>query len=298
MKTTSRISSSTSPKRLTVTDTAAAKRIAEDYYDSEDADNFYALIWGGEDIHIGLYEDPPGDIREASRRTVEFMASRLSLDSNSRVLDIGAGYGGAARYLAKTTGASVTCLNVSEVENERNRAQTREQGLEHLVSVEHGTFEAIPEGDSSFDLVWSQDAILHSGNRTVVLDEVTRVLKDGGEFIFTDPMQADTIANPADLQPIYDRIHLPNLASIAYYSDALSQRGFEVVDILPMLDQLRRHYFRVRQELQSRRSELAAHVSSGYIDRMLAGLQHWIDGADRELLNWGVLHFRKGSGAV
>ncbi|MDH5777270.1 MAG: SAM-dependent methyltransferase, partial [Gammaproteobacteria bacterium] len=29
---------------------------ARDYYNSEDADNFYNIIWGGEDIHIGLYE--------------------------------------------------------------------------------------------------------------------------------------------------------------------------------------------------------------------------------------------------
>jgi len=274
-------------------DSAAAKQVAEDYYDSEDADNFYALVWGGEDIHIGLYEDPAGDIREASRRTVEYMAARLSMDASKRVLDIGAGYGGAARYLAKTTGASVTCLNVSDVENERNRAQTRSQGLSDLVRVVHGTFEAIPEEDASFDVVWSQDAILHSGNREKVLDEVARVLKEGGEFIFTDPMQADDIADPAELQPIYDRIHLPNLASAAFYKAAMKERGFEIVGESPMLEQLRRHYSRVRQELQSRQEELKNTVSADYIERMLAGLQHWIDGAERGLLNWGVLHFRK-----
>jgi sarcosine/dimethylglycine N-methyltransferase len=277
-------------------DSAAARRIAEDYYDSEDADNFYALIWGGEDIHIGLYETPPGEISAASRRTVEFMASRVSLDSGSRVLDIGAGYGGAARYLAKTTGASVTCLNVSEVENERNRAANQVQGLADLVTVRHGTFEAIPEPDQSFDLVWSQDAILHSGDREQVLDEVARVLKPGGEFIFTDPMQADVVSNPALLQPIYERIHLPNLASIAFYREALKARGFEEVEVVPMLEQLGLHYAQVHKMLQSRRSELEKKVSGDYIERMLGGLQRWIDGADRGLLNWGVLHFRKSAG--
>src|SRR5690606_36140771 len=29
---------------------------ARDYYNSDDADNFYFHVWGGEDIHIGLYE--------------------------------------------------------------------------------------------------------------------------------------------------------------------------------------------------------------------------------------------------
>jgi sarcosine/dimethylglycine N-methyltransferase len=208
-------------------------------------------------------------------------------------LDIGAGYGGAARYLARTTGASVTCLNLSDVENDRNRRQTEEQGLSDRVRVVHGSFESIPEADSSFDLVWSQDAILHSGNREQVLDEVARVLRPGGEFIFTDPMQADDIDDPSQLQPIYDRIHLSNLASIAFYKAELEKRGFEVIEIVPMLEQLRNHYSRVRAELESRREELAKAVSNEYIERMLAGLQHWVDGADRGLLAWGVLHFRK-----
>lgn len=29
---------------------------ARDYYNSPDADNFYFHIWGGEDIHVGLYD--------------------------------------------------------------------------------------------------------------------------------------------------------------------------------------------------------------------------------------------------
>ena len=82
--------------------------------------------------------------------------------------------------------------------------------------------------------------------------------------------------------------------SIAFYTEALKARGFEPVVVVPMLDQLRRHYSRVREELESRRGELEKAVSSEYIDRMLTGLQHWVDGADRDLLAWGVLHFRKG----
>ena len=275
-------------------DSAAAREIAESYYDSEDADNFYAGIWGGEDIHIGLYEDPPGDIRAASRRTVEYMAGRLTnLGAGTRVLDIGAGYGGAARFLAARFGAHVTCLNLSEVENARNREQTEDQGLSQKVRVVHGSFESIPEAAASFDVVWSQDAILHSGDRERVLDEVARVLRPGGEFIFTDPMQADVIADPLALQPIYDRLHLPNLASIAFYTQALEARGFEKIGVVPMLDQLRRHYARVREELEARRGELERTVSGDYIERMLTGLQHWVDGADSKLLAWGVMHFAR-----
>lgn len=36
---------------------------ARDYYNSIDADEFYAKVWGGEDIHIGLYLNSESDKR-------------------------------------------------------------------------------------------------------------------------------------------------------------------------------------------------------------------------------------------
>lgn len=165
---------------------------AEAYYDSSEADAFYQTIWGGQDIHIGLYRDEEEPIADASRRTVETMANRLAnVDATTRVLDLGAGYGGSGRYLADRFGCQVTCLNLSETQNALNRELTEKAGLADRVSVVYGDFENIPEPDDSYDIVWSQDAILHSGNRTRVLDEIRRVLVGGGQFIFTDPMQSD-----------------------------------------------------------------------------------------------------------
>ena len=42
--------------------------ITRDYYNSKDADNFYSSIWGGEDIHIGLYREPGETIFAARGR--------------------------------------------------------------------------------------------------------------------------------------------------------------------------------------------------------------------------------------
>lgn len=273
----------------------AVTKVAEDYYDSSDADNFYAAIWGGEDIHIGLYQSDDEPIRDASHRTVLRMAELLQgLKPGAVVLDIGAGFGGAARVLAREHGARVTCLNLSEVENERNRKLTEEQGLSNSVDVVHGSFEAIPEPDNAFDIVWSQDAILHSGNRTKVLSEIARVLKPGGELIFTDPMQADGLEDESVLQPIYDRIHLDSLGSFAFYRKELGKLGFKEVEIEDLTPQLRTHYARVGDELAKRRADLSGKVSDDYIDRMLVGLSNWVKGADAGHLAWGIMHFKLG----
>lgn len=268
---------------------------ARDYYNSEDADNFYFHIWGGEDIHIGLYRNEDESIAAASRRTVEHMAEKIEgLGADTRVLDLGSGYGGAARYLAATYGCRVTALNLSETENERNREMNRQAGLDGHIDVVDGNFEEVPAEDASYDVVWSQDAILHSPRRDVVIREVARVLKPGGQLVFTDPMQADDCPEGV-LQPVLDRIHLASLGSFGFYRDAARKNGLTEVEIEDLTHQLVNHYSRVRSELKNQRENLAGKVSDAYIDRMLAGLQHWVDAGKAGYLAWGIMRFRKGS---
>ena len=268
---------------------------SEAYYDSGEADSFYQTFWGGEDIHIGLYRNRDEPIADASRRTVAAMADRIAsrLGPGARVLDLGAGYGGAARYLADRFGCRVTCLNISETQNDLNRRMTKDAGLSDRVKVVHGDFEHIPGPDAAYDAVWSQDAILHSGDRGRVLDEIRRVLKPGGDLIFTDPMQADDC--PAGvLQPVLDRIHLSSLSSFGYYRAELSRRSFDEVSVEPLTKQLRTHYWRLGRELDERRDEAVAGSGKAYVEAMKRGLQHWVDAADRGYLAWGILHFRRG----
>lgn len=269
-----------------------AVSLAEAYYDSDDADHFYLRVWGGQDIHIGLYDPPEISITDASRQTVERMADRLEgLPSSARVLDLGAGYGGAARYLAQRYGCHVTCLNLSDTQNERNRRLTADAGLQDLVQVRHGNFEQIPEPDASFDVVWSQDAILHSGNRVQVLREVRRVLKPGGQLLMTDPMQAESVPDGA-LAPVLARIHLDSLASFGFYRKHLTELGLVEVHSEDLTPQLIAHYGRVREELLARRQQLEPEVSAAYLTRMSQGLQHWVDAGRAAHLAWGIMHYR------
>lgn len=268
---------------------------AQEYYNSDDADRFYHTIWGGEDIHIGLYKDDNEPIFPASRRTVEQMISKIQdLPDNARVLDIGAGYGGSARLIVREKGWQVTCLNLSEVQNQRNRDKNKEQGLADKIDVHDGNFEDLPFEAESFDAVWCQDSILHSGDREKVFQEVDRVLKPGGAFIFTDILQKEP-ADTAALQPVYDRIHLDNLGSINKFKGYADKLGMEFVEFEDHTFQLPRHYQRVHDELEARRGELKGVVSEDYVDRMLNGLRHWVAAGNKGLLEWGILKFRKPS---
>jgi len=267
--------------------------IAKNYYDSADADAFYSSIWGGEDIHIGIYSSPADSIPEASRQTQLLMANRLSsLSSDSKVIDLGSGYGGTARFLAKQYGCSVVALNLSEVENSRARQLNKEQGLEELIDVVDDRFESVPYPDNTFDVVWSQDAFLHSPAREQVLGEATRILKSGGELIFTDPMKSDECPEGV-LQPILDRIHLDSLASPSFYNNTAERLGLNNPRFEELTHHLKQHYEAVLKETEKREADLKALISSEYIQNMKKGLAHWINGAQKGYLAWGILHYIK-----
>ena len=267
---------------------------ARDYYNSEDADNFYFHVWGGEDLHVGIYKDDEEPIFDASRRTVQRMAERLTtLSKDSRVLDVGGGYGGSMRHLARTVGCHCTVLNLSEVENERDRKMNAEQGLDHLIDVVDGAFEHIEFPDDSFDIVWAQDAILHSAEREKVLTEVARVLKPGGEFVMTDPMAADDCPQEGVLDPILERIHLPSLGHPSFYIATAEKLGMKDMGFENHSHQLPRHYGRVRAELTRMAPELEGKVSEAYIERMKTGLGNWVNGGNNGHLAWGIFLFRK-----
>ncbi len=269
------------------------RNVTESYYDSDDADTFYSTIWGGEDLHIGRYSDTR-DIRTASDRSIDAMIDRLpELGAEARVLDLGAGYGGAMRRLVARTGCSAVCLNISETQNEYNQNKIRTAKLTDRISVRHGVFEDVPEPDHGFDVVWSQDAFLHSDQRSGVLSEAWRVLKPGGHLIFTDPMQSDT-ADAGALKPVYDRLQLNSLGSPGFYRDTAMALGFEVVEQEEATEDLRTHYDRVRQELLANYDKLRdSGCTAEYLDKMTLGLENWVKAADAGQLCWGIQLFRK-----
>lgn len=274
---------------------------AEDYYDSTVADVFYKEVWGGGvDIHVGLYQKAPS-IKEASRETVKYMASKLpQMSQKDLLIDIGAGFGGPARFLAERRKIRVDCVNLSSVQNARNREAVKKARLEYRIKVIDGNFEDLEHEDGAAKVVWSQDAIVHSDDRCKVLDEVHRVLQPGGVFIFTDLMLAPDA--PEEIrQPIMARIKLESMGSPEFYLEEATRLGW-TGDFEDLSHEAHAHYSNVMRELRipDVQARLLAAVERErqqemreYIDTMLAGLQHWVNAGEEGYLKWGIFRFEK-----
>jgi len=266
--------------------------IARKYYNSPDAHTFYYKIWGGEDLHLGIYETEDEDIYVASRRAIDKIASYADINEDTKIIDFGGGFAGSARHLAKKYGCHVTVINLSETENDRGRKMNKEQGLSHLIEIIDGSYDDVPKEDNSFDVVWSEDAILHSNNKNKVISEAYRLLKPGGDFVFSDPMQTDN-CDESVLEPVYKRINLSSLASPSFYKNACKKQGFKEMNFEELQKHLIIHYSRILEETEKKEKDLDGHVSKEYIENMKKGLNHWIKGGKDNNLTWGIFHFKK-----
>ncbi|MFK0047588.1 SAM-dependent methyltransferase [Streptomyces sp. NPDC090741] len=277
---------------MTSLDSAAkASAAAARYYGTSDVDAFYGTVWGGEDIHTGVYIHPHEPLAVASRRTVEVAASKVAgrLGPGSVVLDLGSGYGGPTRYLAETFGCQVVALNISEAQNERHRKTNAELGLDGLIKVVTGSFQDIPSPDRHFDVVWSQEAFCHSGNREELLSEAVRVLKPQGHLVFTDLMAADHTP-PQALRPVIARLEVDGFATPAFYRQQLTALGLASVDFDDRSDQMLTHYLRLTEETRQRAKELQGLISPAYLQGLLENLPLWVEACRNNLTSWGIFH--------
>jgi sarcosine/dimethylglycine N-methyltransferase len=117
---------------------------------------------------------------------IEALARRAGIGRYSRVLDVGAGLGGPARFLAWRFGARSIGIELNAGRAAGARRLTALAGLARSVHVVRGDATALPFRARSFDACVSQEALLHVGGKALVLEECRRVLGSGGRLAFTD----------------------------------------------------------------------------------------------------------------
>jgi sarcosine/dimethylglycine N-methyltransferase len=217
----------------------------------------------------------------------EIMAQAVTLTPQTRVLDLGCGYGSTARYLAANYGCHVTGTNISEKELELARERAAEAGLEALLTFEYGDFHDLPHPDSSYDVVWSQEAFLHGVDKARILAECRRVLVPGGPLIFTDILVRKGTPE-ADRARIYDRVKSPDMWDLEDYRQALLNLGFDVQRAADWSCYVARSYDWVRGRLKENHQALQARVDAETINRTIDALTFWVDSANAGKIGWAL----------
>jgi SAM-dependent methyltransferase len=117
------------------------------------------------------------------------LAQLAGMGAGMRVLDIGSGLGGPARTLAQHYGCKVTGLDLTEEFCRVATMLTEMCGMQKQVSFRHGNALDMSFDDSSFDLVWTQQAGMNIEDKLRLYQEVNRVLAIGGRLVFQEVLR-------------------------------------------------------------------------------------------------------------
>lgn len=171
-------------------------------YDAWADDGILEYYWG-EHIHLGYYNKEEMEKgykkKDFVQAKYDFIDEMMKLggidpaeDAEAKVLDVGCGFGGTSRYLAKKLGpkASVTGITLSPKQVERGTELAKEQGVPNakfqVTNALDMTF-----ADNSFDIVWACESGEHMPDKELYINEMMRVLKPGGKFVMATWCQRD-----------------------------------------------------------------------------------------------------------
>ena len=116
----------------------------------------------------------------------EEIAGMLKVAATDRLLDVGSGIGGPARYMAHRFGCRVTGIDLTPEFCEVARHLTRLLGLDSKVDFELGDALAMPFADASFDGAYSMNVSMNIADKAALYREIRRVLKPGGWLMLSE----------------------------------------------------------------------------------------------------------------
>ena len=110
----------------------------------------------------------------------------LAPSSGERILDIGGGIGGPARWIAAHFGCHVTSLDLTPEFCQAAEELNAATGLSDRVRVVEGSATRLPFPDGWFDRAYSENVAMNIADKPRFYAEAFRVLRPGGLFAFSN----------------------------------------------------------------------------------------------------------------
>lgn len=161
------------------------------------------------------------------RATVEF-ATRLPVRPGMRLLDVGCGVGGPARYFAAEHGCQVTGIDLTADFVAVATALAARLGLSDRVSYRQASALDMPFADEAFDGAYMIHVGMNIDDKAALFAEVRRVIKPRSPFAVYDVMRV----GEGDLSfpvPWASDPACSFLASPESYREAATRAGFRLL---------------------------------------------------------------------
>ena len=182
------------------------------------------------------FHNPNISLEQAQKDKKEHIIRKLQIDKNMSVLDIGCGWGGMAIEIAKSTGAKVKGITLSENQFKTASERAQKEGLSDKVTFALQDYRNETE---KYDRIVSVGMFEHVGVKyfKTYLSKANDILKENGVFLLHTIGQRGkpTATSPWIRKYIFPGGYIPSLSEVMNETQKLN---INVTDV----EVLRLHY--------------------------------------------------------
>lgn len=162
-------------------------------------------------------------------KATTYFADLLGITDSMKLLDIGAGIGGPARYIASTYGCIVDALDLTPDFIQTAHDLNKLTELDGLITPVIDSALDMPYEDASFDMAYMMHVGMNIEDKEALFKEAYRVLKPGGIFAIYDIMAATDNTELAFPVPWANTEETSFVISPETIKEQLQQTGFDLV---------------------------------------------------------------------
>ena len=171
---------------------------------------------------------PVDEFHIGGRAASVHLIDQLGFESGMRILDVGSGLGGTARYVAENRGCHVTGIDLTAEYCNVARMLAEKVALADRVSYREGSALEMPFAEEAFDGVYTIHVAMNIADKPKLYREVHRVIRSGAMFGIYDILAGPAASNLAFPVPWAATPETSFLTSIDRLGVMLEEAGFDV----------------------------------------------------------------------
>ncbi|XP_024022156.1 phosphomethylethanolamine N-methyltransferase [Morus notabilis] len=231
----------------------------------------------------------PGYVSTGGLETTKEFVEKLELKPDQKVLDVGCGIGGGDFYMAENYDVEVVGIDLSI--NMISLALENAIGLKCSVEFEVADCTKKEYPESSFDVIYSRDTILHIQDKPALFRSFFKWLKPGGKVLISDYCKSPGTPSVEFVKYIKQREY--DLHDVEAYGQMLRAAGFEDVVAEDRTDQFIQVLQRELDVVEKDKDEFIADFSEEDYNEIVGGWKAKLIRSTSGEQRWGLFIAKK-----